>query len=317
MAIATPYRAQLRKYRRALTKADKCFPELSLTKIRMGTASYWQGKELDYMFVDLVRASNDVAELGFVKDARLLNVLITRQTLGLFIVADERCVLTLAQQAEHDNPIPPDQSATSATFVEEENAPKPEATKAESKSTEDRKNATVIAIFDWMRKKGRVVNIAKESLIEDFVDFPKPYVEPVELGWGDDAAGSNDKDDTGANVTAEDIASTNAPPKDTEDTASTSAPPKDNETSADATTSAAADANKDESEFVPEDHYEHGPLHDKGGEDVITGDDEEASAVDDEVPNVSPLNEGDWANGATTYSGLLVTNAVFLPSASK
>lgn len=68
VAIATPYRAQLRKYRRALIKANKRFPELSLTQIRMGTASYWQGKELAYMFVDLVRASNDAAELGFVRE---------------------------------------------------------------------------------------------------------------------------------------------------------------------------------------------------------------------------------------------------------
>lgn len=181
VAIATPYRAQLRKYRRALVKADKRFPELSLTQIRMGTASYWQGKELDYMFVDIVRASNDAADLGFVKDSRLLNVLITRQTVGLFIIGAERCVLTLAQQSERDNPIHKDEAET---FAEEESAPKTEAAKAESKTPEDRKNATVIAIFDWMRQKGRVINIAKESLTEDYVDSPKPYAEPEEVGWG-------------------------------------------------------------------------------------------------------------------------------------
>ena len=69
----------------------------------IGTAQFWQGKEMPYMFVDLVRASNDAAALGFVGHARRLNVLITRQTLGLWIVEDERCVLTLAQQAEVDS----------------------------------------------------------------------------------------------------------------------------------------------------------------------------------------------------------------------
>ncbi|CAF9930580.1 hypothetical protein IMSHALPRED_008224 [Imshaugia aleurites] len=104
VAIATPYRAQLRKYRRALQKAHKRFPELKMDKIRIGTAAYWQGKELSYMFVDLVRASNDAAALDFVSDARRLNVLVTRQTLGFWLVGDERCVLTLGQQAERDNP---------------------------------------------------------------------------------------------------------------------------------------------------------------------------------------------------------------------
>lgn len=47
----------------------------------------------------------------------------------------------------------------------------------EKKSMEDRKNPTVIAIFDWMRPKGRVINIAKESLTKDFVDSPPPESE--------------------------------------------------------------------------------------------------------------------------------------------
>ena len=180
VGIATPYRAQLRKYRRALIKANKRFPELGLLNIRIGTAEFWQGKELDYMFVDLVRASSDAAMLGFIRDSRRLNVLITRQTLGLFIVGDERCVLTLAQQSERDNPIPTNEDEP---IVEEESAGK-----AEKKSPEDRKNATVIAIFDWMRQRGRVVNVAKESLTEDYVDFPAPYSETDDAnitGWGD------------------------------------------------------------------------------------------------------------------------------------
>ena len=73
---------------------------MSVTRNRLGTADYWQGKELPYIFVDLVRASNDAANLGFMSHSRRLNVLITRQTLGLWIVDDEHCVLTLGQQAD-------------------------------------------------------------------------------------------------------------------------------------------------------------------------------------------------------------------------
>ncbi len=103
------------------------------------------------MFVDLVRASNDAAELGFVKDSRLLNVLITRQTLEFFLVADERCVLNFTQQIERYNPLPVAKGETfakSETFARGETAPNTEAAKTEKKTPKDRKNATVIAIFD-------------------------------------------------------------------------------------------------------------------------------------------------------------------------
>ena len=63
--------------------------------------------------------------------------------LGFFIVADERCVLILAQQAERDHPVPEDEAEA---FAEIESAPNTEAAKAERKTPEDRKNATVIAI---------------------------------------------------------------------------------------------------------------------------------------------------------------------------
>ena len=69
-------------------------------------------------------------------------------TLGLFIIADERCVLTLAQQSERDDPIPAHEGKT---LAEEEAAPNTEFAKTEKKTPEERKNATLIAIFDWMR----------------------------------------------------------------------------------------------------------------------------------------------------------------------
>ena len=93
------------------------------------------------MFVDFVRASNDAGTLGFLSDARRLNVLITRQTVGLWIICDERCVLTLDVQKQIDEPI--------IRLGE---------TKAMAKKTqEDQRNTTVIAMFAWMRERLWVV----------------------------------------------------------------------------------------------------------------------------------------------------------------
>ena len=180
VGIATPYRAQIRLYKRALAKASGQHPELNLRMIRVGTAEFWQGDELAYVFVDLVRASNDVGVLGFVSDARRLNVLITRQTVGLWIVADERMVLGYAAQQARDNPI----GESSAAGADGQVSGAAGNSKVQ-KSQEDQRNTTVIAMFAWMREKGRVVNVAKESLTEKYVDFPRPEENKEEQlgGW--------------------------------------------------------------------------------------------------------------------------------------
>ena len=134
------------------------------------------------MFVDLVRAGNDAATLGFVSNAGRLNVLITRQSVGLFIVADETCVLTLGQQAGLNDPV-------------ESGNPQPASGEQAQKSKEDKRNATVIAISNWMREKGRVVNIAKKSLEEEFIGFPKqdPNLDYQILDWNEEEAADDDK----------------------------------------------------------------------------------------------------------------------------
>ena len=167
IGIATPYRAQVRAYKRVLTSAHHQFPGVNLLPSEMtvvlydatehprgeglgvGTAEHWQGDELDHIFVDLVRAANDAAVLGFVSNYKRLNMMITRQKQGMWVVGDELCVLTLAQQAERNTPID--------TVLDE---PLPETGK---KSSEDRKNAAIIAMFNRMREKGRVVNVSREA----------------------------------------------------------------------------------------------------------------------------------------------------------
>lgn len=184
VAIATPYRAQIRKYRRALAKAGQEYPDLNLPQIRVGTAEYWQGSELSYMFIDFVRASNDTGTLGFVSDAKTLIYIITRQTVGLWVICDERCVLTLGQQAERDNPI---ESSEGNEAEQVQQAGDDRSGRAEKKSLEDRRNATVIAMLDWLRQKGRVLNVAKKSLTERYVTFSTPENQKDQgpVGWSD------------------------------------------------------------------------------------------------------------------------------------
>ena len=63
IGIATPYRAQIRRYRKALGEANKSKPALRLQDIRIGTTEFWQGQELTFIMVDLVRATNDAGKL--------------------------------------------------------------------------------------------------------------------------------------------------------------------------------------------------------------------------------------------------------------
>lgn len=174
--------------------------------------------------------------------------------------------MTLAQQAERDDLNLEDDAEVVA---EEESAPTPEAAEAKRKTPEDRKNATVIAIFDWMRDKGRVINIAKESLTEEYTDFPKPYEEPAEPDWSDDAAKNS--------------SSTNADSLNDK---------------------AASDTHYEHDDFLAQEGEE---VIAGGKEDDATagahedGSDSESSfGVDDEVPAASGLGEGDWESAATS-----------------
>ena len=75
VAVVTPYRAQLLRLRAA-------FPELE-----SGTVNAFQGREKSVILVSFVR-SNDSQELGFVADARRLNVTVTRARDRLICVGD-------------------------------------------------------------------------------------------------------------------------------------------------------------------------------------------------------------------------------------
>lgn len=84
VAVITPYDAQVRLLRELLD------PELR-QGLEVGTVDGFQGREKEAILVDLVR-SNDDGQIGFLADARRLNVALTRARRLLLIVGDSATV---------------------------------------------------------------------------------------------------------------------------------------------------------------------------------------------------------------------------------
>lgn len=61
------------------------------------------------MIACLVRARNDLGDLGFLRKAKRLNVILSRQRKGLVIVGDLDCILATPRIVS--NPVPIEQAA--------------------------------------------------------------------------------------------------------------------------------------------------------------------------------------------------------------
>ena len=146
IGIATPYAAQVALYLSIFRKLEKDKPDHKCQLIRIGSSQWWQGKESAVMIVDLVCASNDMAAIDFVSNGRRLNNLITRQQQALIIIGDKNCT----QVAETGSD---------------------ERDKAE-KSKRDYENRYLISVFQYMQKKGRIVELPVDDLSDKYVEFP-------------------------------------------------------------------------------------------------------------------------------------------------
>ncbi len=85
IGVITPYRAQTEKIRELL-KSDP-FYEPVLSRIQVNTIDGFQGQERDMIYISLVRA-NEKNEIGFLRDARRLNVALTRARQRLCVIGD-------------------------------------------------------------------------------------------------------------------------------------------------------------------------------------------------------------------------------------
>lgn len=125
IAIITPYSKQVQLFRKALSSADNSMSASNskgrIADIQVGTVDSFQGQETDLVIFSAVR-SNHMKELGFLRDARRLNVAITRAKRGLIVVGDptvlktcrhwtalldscteRNCVLTLSEYYDQTN----------------------------------------------------------------------------------------------------------------------------------------------------------------------------------------------------------------------
>ncbi|CAD7698666.1 unnamed protein product [Ostreobium quekettii] len=84
VAILTPYRAQAAHAEQLLNSAT---PLINAAAVAVSSVDGYQGREADVVIFSAVR-SNDRGAMGFVADARRLNVAITRARRGLIVVAN-------------------------------------------------------------------------------------------------------------------------------------------------------------------------------------------------------------------------------------
>ena len=88
IAIITPYNKQVQLFRENLNSNGG-----EMSDVKVGTVDSYQGQETDLVLFSAVR-SNLLKELGFLRDARRLNVAITRAKRGLIVVGDPTVLRT-------------------------------------------------------------------------------------------------------------------------------------------------------------------------------------------------------------------------------
>jgi len=90
IAVITPYSKQVQLIR---TELSNFRFNRNVENVRVGTVDSFQGQETDIVIFSAVR-SNDMKELGFLRDSRRLNVAITRARRGLILVGDQKVLRT-------------------------------------------------------------------------------------------------------------------------------------------------------------------------------------------------------------------------------
>ena len=129
------------------------------------------------MIVDLMRASNDHGELGFVSQSRHLNVLLSRQNQALVIVGDK----------DRIKPIVMGKKDVDARVARQRNY----------------ENRKILEMFAWMQKNGRLVDVPLKLSVAglcqvqiDTNPSPRPLIRV--FSWNSapvsaaDASGRND-----------------------------------------------------------------------------------------------------------------------------
>ncbi len=92
IAVITPYSKQVQLIRMELGMKGSG-KKNSMDQIKVGTVDSFQGQETEYVIFSAVR-SNELKEMGFLRDPRRLNVAITRAKRGLILIGDKTLLKT-------------------------------------------------------------------------------------------------------------------------------------------------------------------------------------------------------------------------------
>ena len=96
IAVITPYSKQVQAIRIELSNLQSLKQLKQVHQIKVGTVDSFQGQETDLVIFSAVR-SNEIKDLGFLRDSRRLNVAITRAKKGLILIGD----ITLLRTCRH------------------------------------------------------------------------------------------------------------------------------------------------------------------------------------------------------------------------
>jgi regulator of nonsense transcripts 1 len=88
IGVITPYQGQRAYILQTMTMAGSMSREI-YEGIEVASVDAFQGREKDYIILSCVR-SNDVSGIGFVADARRMNVALTRARYGLIVLGNPR-----------------------------------------------------------------------------------------------------------------------------------------------------------------------------------------------------------------------------------
>lgn len=175
IGIATGYTAQMKAWRQYLAIMQTNHPGSAWAKILVGTTGFWQGKQIPFLIVDLVRAGNDRGNIGCMSDPRQLNVLISRQENGLIILGDVGSV-----SMGYDEIMPKEPSNPGSVirrmpplkdFVRPGAMIKRNKGSETSYGARDEKNKHMILFFNFFINIGHVVPIEYQSVYHRSVDL--------------------------------------------------------------------------------------------------------------------------------------------------
>ena len=145
IGFVAPYAGQVVLCREILQKVQTDKSSYNWQAIQVGISEFFQGREAPYMVVDLVRGGNDQGHLGFLSEARRLNLLFSRQKQAIVIFRDKDCVKPVETGDKKDD----ERTARNHNYI----------------------NRHMLKTLEWLEKHGRRIDIPSDTLSDKYVNL--------------------------------------------------------------------------------------------------------------------------------------------------